>query len=449
MKSAVSDYFNENLTIIDLSGKQYSADDIQLAKNYYQELLNSLDKKPTLAYINSNNLITIVSALDVFWKNCVPVFVGEHLPGNVDVIVSQQDIDGVTVFKEKLSFEYDIFAPINNCVENSTEDYYNETAIVTLGDQNTWPTGLVKLTHKDVLYQSLFVNKEINFAESDLPLHPQRVTLASLVSYTFPALFSCQRHYDGRQLYKKDGLLNQISRSTDFYKRVSATHIFPDASFFDSINFANTRQVTIDLSDLAIVTTSTVTAQVANTLFDHCNASSLTCCAYANAVGVYACNKITKETVADYVHFIWQSFSPEITIEPKVDGTLLINKQTNVENKLFKSITKTNIGYVINNLSSVYVTPRYALNLGHLKGFLTEILGTTNIKLVAEYKKSRLHLFYFDQIELDLVEINKRIYNEFVDIESDISNCITHIHHIPLDPAQPIPSPDLLLSSIL
>jgi len=451
LMNCVSDFFHKDLTFIDFSGKIYTRDHLTLAENYYYEQLESLSVKPQCVYINTNHLFTATAAMTACWAHGIPVYYGampnakklskhdRNFYSFIDCVIGTiVDYTGLTdqVIPTKESFVVQPWENVHSVFPESKN--INQNAFITQCDDSVYPSGLVYLTHKDILDQCLYTNKSIGFTDSDMPVHPTRTLLQSLISYTLPALVNCKTHYYDTDIAANTTLTNYLYKKFLFCKKIGATHIY-----LSSVKNLNQALPSEFSTEFVFVTCADLDIPTAQSLITDHGATSITCFYYTASTGVYASNCIDKHLIESYVPFGMQDVDTDIEFTHCVDGTVI--KRNNSTSKLRHTITKNKTGYYISNPLTLFQKQNHLIDLSRLREFLSDYLDVS-YSIVPDYINKRLHFFVFGADKLDINEINKHIYSNFIDIEDNIKNCLDSIHYIQLEDNQPKPNQNLLLS---
>jgi len=451
MHNSVSDFIRKDLTFIDFSGRVYTQEHLILAQNYYYQQLQDLPVEPQCVFINSHHLFTVIAAMSACWAHGIPVYYGS-LPAEDSysaadkefykfiqcIIGSEVDFDYIC--DQNIETKTDFVITHDVKIESVLPNVKNieDTAFFTLPDNNAWPTGLVTLSHKDILDQCLYTNKSIGFNNTHRPVHPTRASLRSLISYTLPALVNCNTHYYDTDSHKRGSRSNYLYKKYNFCKKINATHVYISSVKNLDILLPDNYQ-----TDFVFVTCDNVDIPVAQSLISDHGARYIVGFLYTESTGVYASNVVNKDNVESYVPFGMQDIDSDIEYTSVADGTLL--KRNNKTSKLRYKISNTSAGYYTSNPITVFEKQENLLDIDNLQKFLSNYLDVT-ISVVPDYVSKKIHLFVFDADKLDISVINKHIYSKFIDIETNIENCIDSIHYISLDQNHPKPNQNLLLS---
>ena len=451
MQNTISDYLHEHLTLTDLSGKFYTKDHLKIAQHYYVEKLGPTIKPQGCVYVDTTSLLTLLSVCQAAWSLNASVFLGK-----IPMTSEHNPVD-----KKAYEFIDAIVSPSNNHeylnavhIETKTTFYLGEeselkpnkasadsVAFCCFPKGDVWASTLVTLTHKDVLNQCLYTNSTLQFNEQDIPVHPNYHSLSSLVGYTLPALFNCKKHYFETALYKNENTVNRYYKSFQFYRRISASHIFQDSDFFECAEFSVPKKNALSLN---IVSCDSVDEYTMSYLINNCNLKSVTLCKSVDSFGVVSINKIDSQNVDNYVAHVWQSLDPDLEYKNELDGAQVKRKQHSA--KLLFNIFERNNQYFFSKNKKQFRSNRATIDVYNLELFLKKYFDH-ELRLVPNPTNKTLHIFMENCYEYDLSEINTFICNNFIDIETGIVNCIDSIHYIPLKNNK-FPYPNILLTYI-
>lgn len=451
MIQTVDRLLHSNISIIDASGRVNTRKHIILAQNYYYQQLANLTKTPKCVHIDSQNLFTVISALSACWALGIPVYYG-NLPDAdesnaltkeffsfVECIIGRQN-DFPHISSQCIEIKTDFIITVDMKIESMLPEItdIDATAFYVVPDDSVWPSGLITLRHREILDQCLYTNKSIGFNQSSQPVHPNRTTLKSLISFSLPALVNCTKHYYDTDYHKRGGKSNYLHKQYSLYKKIGATHVFLSSTAnLDILLPPNFK------TEFYFVTCDSVDIQTANSLISEHDAKKIVSFWYTESTGVYASSVIDRDNVINYVPFCMQDVDSDISFEVCKDGTRFSrgDKICMLKNK----IAQTSMGYCLGKSLTLFEKDKHVVNLPVLASFLSLIIDDP-ISLVPNYTTKKLHLFVFGADKLDLQMINKSIYSKFIDIETNIEHCIDSIHHIQLEEKQSKPNHNLLLS---